>query len=107
MSFPILYSQNAQEEIESAYHWIKARAPIAASKWREELISRIETLGTNPSARRLAAESSKFPQEIRQLLFGRRGGQYRILFMVKGEEVIILSLRHSRRQPLAEGDLPI
>ncbi len=107
MSFRVVYSRNAEEEIETAYRWIRDQAPIAAEKWRDALIARIETLSNNPLGHRLAAESANFSREIRQLLYGKRAGQYRILYTVDHDAVVVLSLRHSRRRPLAEGDLPI
>jgi hypothetical protein len=45
-------------------------------------------------------------QEIRQLLYGGRRGVYRILFVIRGEEVVrVLAVWHSARQPLPPGTL--
>jgi hypothetical protein len=50
----------------------------------------------------LAPENKEFPFEVRQLLYGRGSHRYRILFTVEGETVVILHMRHGRRQHLGE-----
>ncbi|MBE2287238.1 MAG: type II toxin-antitoxin system RelE/ParE family toxin [Prosthecobacter sp.] len=106
MSFDVAYTAHAQQELEDVYLWIKSRAPLSAERWREELISKVESLAEEPQRHRLAPESRRFPVEIRQLLFRKRRGQFRILFTITGKGVVILSVRHHSRRPLEEGDLP-
>ena len=107
MSFGVEYTLNARAEIEGAYLWIKERAVVAAEKWREELIGKIEALGANPHRHPLAPESEKFPREIRQMLFRKRRSQFRIFYTIDKKRVVILSVRRSARKPLEEGDLPL
>jgi plasmid stabilization system protein ParE len=101
MSHEIEYSANALREIGDTYLWIKQRGEQTASQWREELIARIETLSKQPERHRLAPESPRFSREIRQLLFRKRRGQFRILYTIEGCRVVILSFRHHSRQPLS------
>ena len=49
----------------------------------------------------MAPERNEFSAEVRQLLYGRKPHQYRILFTIKGETVQIIHIRHSRGQPSA------
>ena len=107
MSHEIEYTAHAQEELEEVYRWIKTRAPLSAIRWREDVIAKVESLAENPERHRLAPESSRFPVEIRQLLFRKRRSQFRILFTVSAEHVVILSVRHHSRRPLEGGDLPV
>jgi len=107
MSFEVEYTAHAQRELEDVYLWIKARAPLSAYRWRDELIAKVEALATDPERHRLAPESRRFPCEIRQLLFRKRRSQFRILFTITGHRVVILSVRHHSRRPLGEKDLPI
>lgn len=107
MSFRLEYTLNAQTEIEDSFLWIKERAPMAAEKWRDELISKIEALAENPHRHPLAAESGRFPREIRQLLFRKRRGQFRVFYTIDKKRVVILAVRRSARKPLEEGDLPV
>lgn len=41
-----------------------------------------------------------FPQEVRQLLYGKGRQTYRILFTIKSDAVSILHIRHAARQHL-------
>ena len=107
MSFEIQYTAHAQSELEDVYLWIKARAPISAARWREDLIAKVESLASDPGRHRLAPESCRFPVEIRQLFFRKHRSQFRILFTISGSRVVILSVRHHTRRPLEEGDLPV
>jgi plasmid stabilization system protein ParE len=107
MSFRLEYSLNAQTEIEDSFLWIKERAPVAAEKWREESIGKIEALVENPHRHPLAPESGRFSRDIRLLLFRKRRGQFRVFYTIDKKRVLILSVRRSARKPLEEGDLPI
>jgi len=104
MSFEVEYTANARRELEDTYLWIKVRAPISAVRWREDLIAKVESLSNDPHRHRLAPESKKFPCDIRQLLFRNRRSQFRILFTIAGERVVILSIRHHSRRPLEDSD---
>jgi plasmid stabilization system protein ParE len=94
-------------ELEDSYLWIKERAPIAAEKWRDELIAKVESLGDNPHRHPVAPESGRFPREIRLMLFRKRRGQFRIYYTIDNQRVVILSVRRSARRPLDEGDLSL
>ena len=60
----------------------------------------LSSLGTQPRRCPLAPEADAFGEEIRQLLYGRRGGRYRILFRVEGDAVLVLYVRHGARRTL-------
>lgn len=105
MTFEVEYTPNAIREVEDVYLWIKARAPISADRWKEDFIAKVETLSKDPQRHRLAPENSKFSCDIRQLLFRKHRGQFRIIFTISENKVIVLSLRHHSRRPLDEGDL--
>jgi hypothetical protein len=42
------------------------------------------------------------PFEVRQLLYGQAPHVYRILFMMTGDTVYVLHIRHARHQPLKQ-----
>lgn len=107
MKFRVEYTFNAQAELEEAYSWIRERAPMAAEKWLEELIAKIEKLADNPKAHPPAPESSKFRREIRLMLFRKRRSQFRIYYTVERTRIVILSVRRSFRKPLEEDDLSL
>ena len=92
--------------IEAAFHAIAERAPDAAKTWRAGMYEAIRSLSAFPTRCPLAPEDSYFPAEIRQLLYGKRRGVYRILFTIDGDTVSVLHVRHSAQARLipAEDD---
>ena len=48
----------------------------------------------------VAPESKSVGREIRQLLYGRRGGVYRALFTIRAREVHVLHIRHAARSTM-------
>lgn len=86
-----------------AFDWIRERAPDAAVRWYDALENALQSLGQFPERCALAAENDAFEEEIRQLLFGKDHGTYRVLFTVRGDEVHVLHFRHTARLPLEGG----
>jgi len=62
------------------------------------------TLQKQPLRCPLAAESDKFPEDIRLLLRGKRKKKYRILFAIRGDAVVILYVRHTARDEVEPGE---
>ena len=61
-------------------------SPTAAEKWLAGLYKAIDTLQTRPLRCPIAAESDKFREEIRELLYGKRGKRkhkHRIIFTIR------------------------
>src|SRR5882757_5919826 len=98
--YEVEYTAGAQTEMESSFLWIQERAPLAADKWRDELLEKIESLAENPYRHPVAPESHKFTLEIRLMLFRKRRGQFRIYYTVEKKRVVILTVRRSARKPL-------
>ena len=90
----------AAAELREAYLWIQEDSPERAVRWREGLLKQIERLETLPGRCSLAPENAFFAEEIRQLLYGRRGGRYRILFTIEKDTVYVLHIRQGTRQVL-------
>lgn len=100
MVFQIKFTRYAQEEIESAYLWLKDYNTAYADQWFRDLMNVISTLQEKPRRCALARENDDFPEEIRQLLYGKPKRQYRIVFTVQEEFVYILSVRRGERSAL-------
>jgi plasmid stabilization system protein ParE len=105
MAYRFEFTARAMSDADEAYHWLKEKPPERAARWYEGLFEQIETLNEHPRRCPLAAESDAFDEEIRQLLFGRRQGVYQILFVVRGEVISILSIRHGARNRLRPEEL--
>lgn len=105
MRYRVEFAATALEEIEEAFLWLNERSPSAAERWRRLLVESVNSLERLPERCGLAPEAHIFRREIRQLLYGRRNGKYRILFEIHGKAVIVVHIRHAARRPLGEEPL--
>jgi len=79
MTYRLLISQRAAADLEEAYRWYAERSPEGAVRWYNGFLDALDTLAADPERCPLAPEDSRFPIEVRQLLYGRRRS-YRALF---------------------------
>jgi len=91
----------AIRDADAAYEWnAEHRSRTHAERWYQGLFKQMETLTRNPTRCPLADESDKFPQELRELLYGKRQNKYRILFAIRNNDVVVLYIHHSARGEL-------
>ncbi len=105
MKFRIELAATAKADIRGQGQWLRENvSPAAATNWLDGLYKTIDTLQTRPMRCPVAAESEKFPEEIRELLYGKRGKRkhkHRIIFTVREDTVYVLYVRHTARDELA------
>lgn len=103
MTYRVEVTREAQAEALETFVWKGENYSVAkAIEWYNGLIDQLSSLEEMPGRCPLAPENSEFEDEIRQLLYGARGDQYRILYTIRNREVYILHIRHSamgRLQP--------
>jgi plasmid stabilization system protein ParE len=104
MTYRIELAASAKADIRGQAQWIRENlSPASADKWLDGLYKSIETLQTRPLRCPVAAESDKFPHEIRELLYGgrsKRKHKHRIIFTVRQDTVYVLYVRHTARDEL-------
>ena len=105
MPYVVHISDRALREIHHAFDWLEERSPAAAARWRDGLLVAIHSLENNPERHPLAPESEWYPLKIRQALHGKKRSAYRILFVVRDDEVHILRVRHGAQNLLMPGEL--
>ena len=105
MSFSVNISARAEADIDAALVWIRAQAPTTAQRWYDRLRAAMETLETMPERFSLAAEAVELQLELRELLFGKRRGTFRILFTIQGSTVHVLHVRRAARGPVIPGEI--
>ena len=98
MKYVVRYSAPAEAEAEEAYLWICKQSPLYSAKWLAGLLEAIASLDSNPESYPLAPEADTFHRPIRQRLYGKRRGIYRILFEIEGDVVKVLHIRHGARR---------
>lgn len=101
MSYLIEITDKAMTDADEAYARIAAHSPRNAVLWYQKLFQHIDTLATLPLRCPLALENDKFPEEIRELLSGKRNSKYRIIFTIRNKStVVVLHIYHGARKEL-------
>ena len=101
MAFRVEITPQAEADLDEGYRYIAGDSPGNALRWWLLLYDLIERLSLFPEGCSLAPENEAVPFEVRQKLCGN----YRILFTIDGNRVVVLRLRHAARLPLEPGDL--
>ncbi|MFB2896503.1 type II toxin-antitoxin system RelE/ParE family toxin [Aerosakkonemataceae cyanobacterium BLCC-F50] len=105
MTFQVEITPIAESQIEQAYCWYRERNPEFADRWFRGLMNAISTLQEKPQRCAKAVEHEIFPEEVRQLLYGKSKNMYRVLFTIREPKVYVLYVRHSAQAPLTLDDL--
>jgi plasmid stabilization system protein ParE len=105
MTFLVEITLIAEAQIEQAYQWYRERNPEFADHWFRGLMNAIATLQEKPQRCTLAVEHKIFPEEVRQLLYGKSKNIYRVLFTIRDTTVYVLYVRHSAQAPLTLDNL--
>jgi plasmid stabilization system protein ParE len=101
--YQIEITQQARDDADAVYDWMYEHISATfAEKWYRELFKQIETLTRLPARCPVARESKNFPEEIRELVYGkqRHKHKYRVLFAIRGQTVAILYVHHSSRDDI-------
>ena len=95
MSYRVFVTKNTKSNIRDYFLRAAEKAPLAAERWLDRFESAIASLSVHPQRCGLAPENDAVEPEIRQLLFGRPGSVFRVLFTVAGTEVQVLHIRRA------------
>ena len=100
MTFRVEITAEAERDADAIFEWLLSQhAGDTGIRWFNALAQAIESLAKFPERCSLAAESSLFQFEVRQLFYGHAPYSYRILFTIETDTVYVLHIRHGRRQP--------
>jgi plasmid stabilization system protein ParE len=73
----------ARADADETHAWITEHGSTdQADRWYQGLFKQMATLTKHPTRCPHAAESDKFPEELRQLLYGKGKNKYRIIFAI-------------------------
>lgn len=101
MSYRVVFTARARADALEGFRWIAERSEQAAAKWYAGLSRALDKLKEHPERHPVAAEESEqFEMTLRQMLYGKRRGVYRILFSIEGKTVVLHHIRHSAQGPL-------
>ncbi|HRX83564.1 MAG TPA: type II toxin-antitoxin system RelE/ParE family toxin [Phycisphaerae bacterium] len=99
--FHVRVTAAAHRDLRAAYRYIHRNSPTNAVRWREGFLEAGRSLELFPERCPLALEADTVEFEIRQLVYGN----YRILFTIQEQTVVILHLRHAARDAANRTDL--
>jgi plasmid stabilization system protein ParE len=106
VKYRVRLTAKAEADVDGVLRWFHERqATFAGGRWLARLMVKIDTLKTHPKRCGIADESADLDIEIRELLFGKRYGAYRILFQIEGRTVQILRVWHGARDRVSPKDL--
>ncbi len=98
MMYRIEIIPQAYEEIETIANWIAEDSETRANQLYHGIMGAIGSLSSLPERCAKAPEHLLFSADVRQLLYGRSRGKYRILFTITGKIVRVLHIVHSSKQ---------
>jgi len=106
MTHKLHIARKAEQDRDEIFEWYRQNySESFAARWYVGVSNAIQRLATNPLRCGIAYENSRFPFELRELLYGRsKKSRHRILFTVKEDTVYVLHIRHSARDEIGEGD---
>jgi plasmid stabilization system protein ParE len=101
MSFRVRLTRSAAADFEERLANIAERSPGFAQRLNDRFEKALFRLRDFPFSCGLAYENRLFAEELRHLLFGLRPKRkFRALFVVRGEEVVILAIRGPGEKPV-------
>jgi toxin ParE1/3/4 len=101
VTYRVVFTARARADAIEAFRYLVDRSPAAAGRWYTGLEKAVTKLSQMPERHLIAQdESEQLGFTLRQMLYGRRPGVYRILFSVEGDTVTVHYVRHSARGPI-------
>ncbi len=98
MSRKVVITATAEADLDNILHFIALDSPAAGRRFVTTLKARMKALAAMPERCPLAPEDGLDGLEIGHLIIGN----YRILFTVDADRVVILQVRHGARLPVTE-----
>jgi len=91
VTFPVVWTPEAQADLEEAYAWYADRAPQAAERFAFAVEGTVQAIARNPL---------QFPVVHRdRRRAGVRRFPYGIIFEVQEQRIVVMACFHGRRDP--------
>jgi plasmid stabilization system protein ParE len=101
VTYRLRVTARAVADADVAADWIAEHVSSAqADRWYQGLFERMETLTRYPLRCPRAAESDRFGEELREMLYGKGRKKHRIVFAIRKNDVVVLHVRHAAREGL-------
>jgi plasmid stabilization system protein ParE len=101
VTYRVVITARARGDAIEAFRWLADRSPEAAARWYDGFQKAVAKLATMPERCPVAQdESEQLGITLRELLYGRRRGVYRILYSIEADVVTVHYVRHSALGPI-------
>jgi plasmid stabilization system protein ParE len=102
--FEVELSPVAYDELAEAFAYRRRTTnAVSAADWVRRLLAAAQTLRTMPERCGRAAEAETTGRDVRELLFGKKRGTYRIVFTIHPGVVWVRHIRRASRGPVPHG----
>lgn len=102
--FEVELTPVAYDELAAAFAYrSRTTNAVSASDWVRRLLAAAHTLRTMPERCGRAAEAETTGLDVRELLFGKKQGIYRIVFTIHPGVVWVRHIRRASRGPVPPG----
>lgn len=91
--YAVEIAATAERDVLEIHDWIARDKPSAATRWVKEVKRQINALEKMPSRHEVIPEANDLGVDYRHIVFGN----YRTIYRVAGERVIILRVIHASR----------
>jgi plasmid stabilization system protein ParE len=106
MKYKVIILPRAEFDFQMCYDFIKKRSKAGADSWANAFHRALKRLHEQPEASGVAPESEGHDEDIRQLLFKTRQGlTYRALFVIRGNQVLIIHVRGPGQDAMSPDEL--
>jgi plasmid stabilization system protein ParE len=107
MSRRVVITEQAEHEMQAAFNWWSDhRSKQQGNRWYASFAKAIAELAENAERYGQSRERDRFAYDIRDLPFGLgRRPTHRAVFTIRGEEVVVLTVRHVAQQELSADDI--
>jgi plasmid stabilization system protein ParE len=94
VTYRVIILPPALDDMELEHRRLTRQSPVRADAWLRGAHQSCRTLSELPRRCPLAPDNDSFDVEVRQLLYG----DFRILFTIEDDAVLILHVRHGSRR---------
>ena len=101
MSRSVRLTAEAKSNLAIIADFIAADSPANAVKWLKRIEAKIETIAKLPLRHAIAYSAVDVGRDVRQSFFG----VYQILYVIDGEELAVITVRHGARRPLSASEV--
>ena len=101
MSDRVRITHEADSQITAIKDYIAQDSPDSARHWRFQLRERLRSLKSFPDRHEIAYSAGDVGFDVRHTFFGT----YRILYTIRDDSVVIISVRHGARRPLTSDEV--